>query len=321
MERGSAAETPGRTPGLLVVLNPTSGAGEGRRVRAEVERELQRRGLDYTLIQTEGPGHATELAARATRNGVPIVAAVGGDGTIHEIANGILDVGAGGTALAMIPVGRGNDFVKVIAGATPRRLAYDTLAGGVCMAVDVGRVEWAGGGRWFVNAMGTGIDVEVVRQIARTRNLPAGLVYIVGLVKALARFRGIPLRVTVDGVTFERKLMMLAVTNGRCVGGSFRLSPTASPDDGALNVCAIDEVGLWGAARVVPRVLRGTHMQSPVVHMLEARNGVTIETTDGKPIFLQLDGELHEPGAAWAHVAISPRRLQVIAAARRQEGS
>jgi diacylglycerol kinase (ATP) len=307
----SAHATPVRA--LSIVLNPTSGAGEGKRVRAEVERELHRRGLDFAIAETEGPGHAVELARAAVSAGASIVVAAGGDGTIHEVANGILSVGAATTtALGMIPIGRGNDFVKVVQGTRPRAQAYDTLAAGVRGRVDAGLVTWHGGAEWFVNAVGTGIDVEVVRQIARTRKLPAALVYIVGLVKALVRFRAIPLRITVDGREFDREVMLVAVANGTTVGGRFKLCPAATPDDGRLDVCIIDAVSLWRAARVASRILRGVHVGLPVVHMLTARE-VTIQAIDDAPIFMQMDGELREPAEVTSvRVSIAPGVLPVI---------
>lgn len=314
MARSSAADGE-----LCVVLNPTSGAGAGRRLLPEVQRELNARGIRYRLVQTERRGHALELARRAADEGAAGVVAAGGDGTIHDVVNGILAAGAGATtALGIIPIGRGNDFVKVVRGTTPRSLAYDTLQRAHLRGIDVGRVEWEGGGEWFVNAMGTGIDVEVVRQIERIRHLPASLVYVAGLVRALLRYSAIPLLVHSDGDTRRSEIMIIAVANGTCVGGSFRLTPDAAPDDGLLDVCVVDQVGLVGAARVVPRVLRGNHAGMPVVHTRRAAE-VTIEAAGAEPLFFQLDGELREPpDVRRLHVTVQPAALQVFASPEAQ---
>src|SRR5690606_15108548 len=107
----------------------------------------------------------------------------------------------------------GNDFVKVVSGIRTRDDAYDALAHGSPLAIDAGLARWDGGEEWFVNAMGTGIDVEVVRQIQGIRNLPGAAVYITGLVKALVRFRPIPLIVRIDGIATELRAMIVAVAN------------------------------------------------------------------------------------------------------------
>ncbi|MGH7555349.1 MAG: diacylglycerol/lipid kinase family protein [Longimicrobiales bacterium] len=307
MERSSPGE-------LYIVLNPKSGSGAGAHVRAEVERELARRGLRFRIDETRGPGHATQLALDAVRAGETTIVAAGGDGTIHEVANGILSANQPARAtLGLIPIGTGNDFVKVVPGTTPRSRAYDTLARGHTRRFDAGRVRWQGGEEWFVNGMGTGIDVEVVRQIERSRNLPAVLVYIVGLVKALARYRPMPLRLTMDGLESERRVMMAAVTNGACIGGSFHVCPGARPDDGWLNVCIVDELRLPGILRVVARILRGAHRGSRAVEMRQART-VTIRSSADVPLFFQLDGELREPADAWSiHVSIDAGALPVVA--------
>jgi YegS/Rv2252/BmrU family lipid kinase len=250
------------------------------------------------------------------------VVAAGGDGTIHDVANGILSANAGAvTTLGLLPIGRGNDFVKVVPGTRTRDAAFDTLATGAPVPVDAGVVEWEGGSEYFLNAMGTGIDVEVVRQIARTRKLPAGLVYIVGLAKAFVRFEALPLRITADARSFERRVMIVAVANGTCVGGSFRVSPDARPDDGRLDVCVVDEVNLAGVLRIVPRIMRGTHAGMTGVHMMTAR-AVTIDATGDAPLFFQLDGELREPaGVRSVRIAVVPAALRVLATARRGAGA
>lgn len=305
---------PGRARTAYIILNPTSGAGEGKRARSEIERELERRGLRCVVVQTEAAGHAFDLARRAAEEGESLVVAAGGDGTIHDVANGILRANTGAAiTLGLLPIGRGNDFVKVVPGTRSRDAAYDTLAAGAPVAIDAGLVEWEGGSEYFLNAMGTGIDVEVVRQIARTRNLPASLVYIVGLAKAFVRFQPIPLRITEDGRSDARRVMIVAVANGTCVGGSFRVSPGARPDDGRLDVCVVDQVNLAGVLRIVPRIMRGTHAGMPGVHTGTAQS-VTIDSTDDSPLFFQLDGELREPpGVRRLRVTVVPSALRVVA--------
>lgn len=298
---------------VYVVLNPTSGAGSGGRLAGEIERELRARGLSVVVETTRGRGHASELAEGAAGAGAAVVVAAGGDGTVHEVANGLLRARPEArAALGLIPIGTGNDFVKVIPGTRTREIAYDTLAHGEARPFDAGVVRWEGGEEYFVNAMGTGVDVEVVRQIERARNLPPALVYVVGLVRALTRYAAIPVRVAVGGETLERRIMMLAVANGSTIGGTFRICPDATPTDGLLDVCVVDDMSPFRKAMVARRILVGAHVGQAEVAMRRAGR-VEIVVDGSVPLFFQLDGELRETGGDRLTVEVLPGALHVVA--------
>ncbi len=299
---------------MHVVLNPTSGSGSGRRLRDEIEAALRTRGADVQITETRGRGHAVELAESLATAGAPLVVAAGGDGTVHEVVNGLLRAGRE-TALGLIPIGTGNDFVKVVPGTRSRAQAYDTLFEGRPRPYDAAIARWDGGQEYFVNAAGTGIDVEVVRQIESLRGLPGALTYILGLARALVRYRPIPLRVTArGGLAVERRVMLAVVSNGQCVGGAFRLTPDALPDDGLLDLCLVAAVSLLTAVRVAPRVLRGTHLgHSSVLLVRDTAFDITVDT--GVPLYLQLDGELRRIDGSSVHMEVLPGVLHVMAAA------
>ncbi len=304
---------------LHVILNPASGGGAGRRLRNELERELRARGLAFELSTTTAPGHAAALAADAAAAGAGTIVAAGGDGTIHEVANGILSwAGARGRGgidvprLGVIPIGTGNDFAKLLASGADRAAAYDVLAAGRLAAFDVGRVEWQGGSEYFVNGMGTGIDVEVVRQMERLPRLPGMLSYLIALLRSLARFRAIPLRIRLDREALERRVMIVAIGNGPCLGGGFWVCPGARPSDGLFDVCIVDQLTLPQIARVLPRVMRGTHVGHPRVSLRRACE-ISVESAGGAPLFFHLDGELREPpGATRIRVSVEPGALRVV---------
>lgn len=282
-----------RSDHVHVVLNPAAGSGRGRRVRVELEEALTARGIDYRIEETRARGQAVDLAAAAAAAGAPVVASVGGDGTAHEVVNGLL----GETyrpRLALIPVGTGNDFVKMLGGGG-RFATYDAIAKGTSRPVDVGVASWESTREFFLNSAGTGIDVEVVRHMERMRGLPAGMIYLLALVRALLSYRPVPLSVTVDGEELPlARIMMAAVSNGRCVGGSFRLSPNARIDDGRLDLCRIDALGVLDSLRLTARVRQGTHTDHAAV--TERRGHMFVLRSDDQPLWLQMDGELrHAP--------------------------
>ena len=302
---------------MLVILNPESRGGAGRGLRPEIERALDARGVTCRIVSTTAPGTATVLARDAAVAGEDVVVSAGGDGTAHEVANGLLqaaDAGAGQAALGLIPIGTGNDFVKVIPGTSTRRTAYDTLARGQRFPYDAGRVSWPGGGEYFLNAMGTGIDVEVVRQILTRSRRTGRLVYIGGLVRALRRYRPVHLRLELEGETMELRVMTIAVANGTCIGGLFRICPAARPDDGLLDLCVVAQLGFTRIPGMALKLINGRHEGHPAVAFRKV-SLARIRVLDHSPLFFQLDGELREPaGVHELEVTVQAGRLPVIAA-------
>ncbi len=299
---------------VAVILNPASGGGAGRRQRPQIERGLAERGVASTVIETRAPGDAVGLAPDLARSGTSRIVAAGGDGTIHDVANGILRANAGAScALGVLPVGTGNDFVKVVPGARTLVGALDTIAKDRVRHFDVGHVRWQDNSEYFVNGMGTGIDVEVVRQIVRLPRLPGPLKYVVGLLRAVLRYKPVSLHAQMDEQRISQRVMIIAVGNGVCQGGGFYLAPKASPIDGKLDVTVVNELNLLGIARVIPRVLRGTQEGDPAVLMRTARS-VRFEAADDRPLFFHLDGELREPAGLRAlDIEILPAALPVLA--------
>lgn len=296
-----------------VILNPISGGGRANRHRDQISRELRARAVDASIHLTESEGHAVELAHALATTGADIIVAAGGDGTVHEVANGILRSGAR-AALAVLPIGTGNDFAKVIPGARQLPSAYDALAAGRTARFDVGYALWDGGAEYFVNGMGSGIDVEVVRQLHSLPHLPGPIKYLLGLLRALRVYQPIALSAATNGERLVRRVMMMAVGNGVCQGGGFYLTPAASPTDGRLELCVIDELPLWKVPIILARVMRGTHAGHPLVTMRSSEH-IRFEANGAAPLYFQLDGELREPpGAQWVNVEVRKAVLRVVVA-------
>lgn len=296
-----------------VIINPKSGGGRGGRMSDAIRDALQSRGVRADIHHTTTHGHAAELARGLAAAGADAIVAAGGDGTVHDVANGILRADRP-TALGVLPVGTGNDFAKVVPGAATFEAALDVIAQPRLLRYDTGRAWWDGGDEFFVNGMGTGIDVEVVRQILTLPNLPGAVKYLLGLLKALAVYQPISLSAQLNGERLDRTVMMMAIGNGVCQGGGFYLTPQARPDDGRLELCVIDQLPLWRVPAVLPRVLRGTHGGHAAVTM-RALDRVRFEAAGPAPLYFQLDGELREPrGARWLDVAVQPGALNVMAA-------
>jgi len=296
----------------LVVLNPTAGRGKCARLRTRIERGLRDAGLKYELVETTGPGHALGLARDAAQHGVTKLICAGGDGTVHEAANGLLqaplaDDGATRVALGLIPAGTGDDFAKMI---NVFKLPPEAAAGRMARAeetlFDVGKAD----GEYFDNILGMGFDAEAVRHALSIRRLKGVAVYLAAIYRTFVTFRAPVLEIESEEHRETGPMMMLGAGIGVCEGGGFYITPEADPADGLLDVCLIRKVGLLQFLRDVPRVMKGTHTELDEVAMFRTRH-VTIRCVE-RPLVLHLDGELREPHRHEIEVSVEPRRLRVL---------
>lgn len=260
------------------------------------------------MLETERPGHGTALAATVARNGAQRVVAVGGDGAVHEVANGLLEARST-AALGVVPIGSGNDFAKLVGvhgHDIPRAVAR--LATARERRFDAGRVL----DEFFVNSLGFGFGPAVVR----TRNAMPGLKgffsYLVPVVKTFASYRPPLFEIHADGFTERGHMMMVEVCNGTTAGGSYRFAPDADPADGKFDVCLIRRVGLLRFLMALPRVMRGTHVAMREVAVVRTTR-LTIKSPE-TPLMLHLDGELREPGVRECTVTLERGCLNVLVA-------
>ena len=306
---------------IRVVLNPTARSGAAAAVREEIARALDARGVAWTRVDTHHPGHAVELARQAALDGVRIVVAVGGDGTVHEVANGLLrarEEREHTTALGIVPCGTGNDFANMIAGIRTREGAYDALLHGHVRQVDAGRVEWDGGDEYFANAMGTGMDVEVVRQLRKTSRLPGMLIYLGAVLRTLRVYRPLPLRMESDDGVVDSRAYVVAICNGSRIAGGLRVCPDSRPDDGQLDALFVTDLAWHQIPATLVGVVRGTHAHRPGVRMVRSP-AFTLAVPRGTRLYFQVDGELRDAGDAHTlRVSTLPGALRVISAASQE---
>jgi YegS/Rv2252/BmrU family lipid kinase len=299
------------TDAIRIILNPTSGSGAGRKVLSALEGRIAARQLPYHVEVTQGPGHARNLARQAAEQGAQAVLAAGGDGTIHEVANGLLETGRG-TALAVLPIGTGNDFHRMVGSDRSLDGALDLLETGERHQFDVGLARWEGGESRFVNVLGVGVDTDVLRNRDRYRRLRGVVQYAVAAVAAAVRYRPVSLAVDLDGVpTFTDRTTLAAVTVGPSIGGGFRVSPGARPDDGLLDLLFVEALSVFQVVRYLPKVLRGTHQDAPVVRMHTVKQ-LRFASPDGDPFHFELDGELLPDPTATLDVEVVPAALTVL---------
>ena len=270
---------------VVAVVNPVAGGGRGGRL-------WPRLGLDVVCAPTRRPGHARQLAAEAVAAGAERVIAVGGDGTVSEVASALVGTSA---VLGIVPAGTGNDFASMLRVPRNARAAAQVALAGPVRSVDTGTVErqtredvWVN----FVNVAGCGFDAEVVRRIGPMRAAGGGsLAYLGGVLRTLARARPIDLTLVLDdALRLQRRAVGVAVANGSHYGGGLHIAPRASVDDGWFDVCVVGDVGAAGLLGLLPFLYAGLHAYYPRVEFFRCRS-VRIEcATSG--VGCQADGEL-----------------------------
>lgn len=296
---------------LQLVFNPTAGKGRARKALDLVTAFLEARGVAYELHLTEGPGHATELAAGTPRGST--VVALGGDGTVHEVVKGLLRNGTAadrtrGRVLGVLPLGSGDDFAFSL--GMDRHDLPDALArlvAGERSNVDLAFVN----GEPFLNALGTGFDAEVAQRVRTSPRLLRGLAgYLYSVVATLAILDCPPARVHVDGeLVHDGPALLIGAQNGPRTGGSFLFAPEAVTDDGLLDLVIADRLTRLGTMRLLPLVMRGLHVGHPAVALHRGRS-LRIDWESARPG--HADGEAL-PLSARYEVELLPGALTVIA--------
>jgi diacylglycerol kinase (ATP) len=294
----------------LVVVNPVAGKGSARRVWERVGPALCAAGVaDWECVTSQRAGHARELAQAAAQAGCERVVAVGGDGTLYEVANGVARTD---TAVAIVPTGTGNDSSRNLGiPAEPIAAARLALTGPI-RAIDLGEIETSRGSRYFVNVAGFGFDAEVTTRVSALPHIVGGtLPYVVGVLQALGQFRSPRMRISLDERTLEGRVFLVAVANCASYGGGMRIAPDAVPDDGFFDVCVVNDLSRLSALRLLPKMYSGGHRSHPAVELLRCRE---VHAQSDVQVHCQADGEL--VGDLPARFKIHPAGLRCVTGLR-----
>jgi diacylglycerol kinase (ATP) len=249
---------------------------------------------------------------QAAADGAERVVAVGGDGTLNEVANGLLSLAGDRPELAVIPFGTGMDFAR--SHAIPRKLdaALDVARDGRTTTIDAGRVSfraWDGsdGEAFFANIASAGMSGAVARQANLSSKALGGRVsFFTALVRVFARWRNTELEVEVGGERRSGKMTNLIVANGRYQGGGMLIAPEAAPDDGLFDVLVIGDITKRDFVLNVGKIYRGTHLSHPKIELLR---GESVSVEGAVPVPIELDGE--QPGTTPARFDVVPGALRL----------
>jgi len=289
----------------VFIVNPISGNLFGKTMVPVIEEKIRKYNLDAEIILTERPGHATELSKAAAEKGVKFIIAVGGDGTLNEVARSL--IGNKQVVTGIIPAGTGNDFNQIP--GFPDRFTdadWEIFLKKNIISHDVGIVN----DMIFLNGLGIGFDAEVAAQNyteeGKVRKGGADK-YIWHIVKTLLFFREKRMTIKSDGANHEIDCFMNTVSIGRRFAGSFFLTPEAIANDGLLDVCSISKINLFNRFRLLLLVPKGKHIKDKRVHYFKTP-AVNLEFPVRVPF--HVDGELSYANSF--NISIIPGGINII---------
>jgi YegS/Rv2252/BmrU family lipid kinase len=303
-------------PEWYVIVNPNAGNGKGRTDWKRISGLFKKENILIESVFTENKGHAVDITARAIMNGFRKIVTVGGDGTLHEVVNGLFKqtiCKSTDVTLALIPVGTGNDWGRMFGIPTVYNGAVDVIRENKQLLHDVGLVTYNQGNevhsRYFINIAGLGFESIVVKKTNKQKDKGRSnkAIYFYNLLTSLITYRNTEATITIDGESTTSRIFSLNVGNGRYCGGGMRQTPEAMPDDGLLDVTVLREMGRIEIIRNLKLLYDGSILSHPKVDGYRVKN---VQVTSESLLYVEADGESlgHTP----ASFTVIPGALRVV---------
>ncbi len=284
-----------------LILNPSAGRGYAAKIQSVLFNRVEEQLGDVDFYTTEAPGDAKRIAASVSEFNQTVIVA-GGDGTIHEVVNGLV---GGNSTMGIIPIGSGNDFVKMLNLPFNYVDAIEVVKKRQTMAIDIGRA----GEAYFPNGLGIGFDAKAVIESKKVKKLRGFLIYLYAVLKTILLYKNYQVSIYCDGQKEDRKIFMINAGNGAYLGGGFWISPKAELDDGLLEIGIIKNLSKWEIMIHLPKVIKGNHLDLEQVDYFRTTN-LIVECDAGFPV--HADGELISESCKKIEIDILPGALNVI---------
>ena len=277
---------------FLAIVNPAAGGGRAVKLAGHTLARLREKGLRIDVIASAGPGHAMQLAGEAYEQGYRRFLAVGGDGTAHEIINGIFDREGlvEPVELGFLPIGTGNSFLRDFS-ENGAEAAMEALLTGRKRRVDVLRLRHAAGTIYSFNLLSVGFTADVGAITNRLFKPFGHLGYLLGVLVRVVQLkrRGFKMKCDEDREWDERRCLFLTFNNSKYTGGTMMIAPNADPADGYIEYVRWGPIGRLGLLKMLPRLYDGTHIQHPLAERRAVRK---VEFSLEQPVDVMIDGEI-----------------------------
>jgi len=299
---------------VKIILNPMADMGNAWRVARDLRSITEQHGgVDWS--GTVYPGHAIELAQQAGEQGYDMVIAMGGDGTVHEVINGLMRVPEEKRpVLGVVPVGSGNDFAHGINASQKPTEALTRALDGDAAAVDLGlMIDEHGRNEYFNNTLGIGFGAVVTIRSHKLPVLRGFLMYLTAVIQTIILDHNpMAMQIETDDQKWQQSVIYLVICNGPREGGGFLIAPEAKIDDGLFHYAMITNVSRAMMFRIVPEVMKGTHGRFKQVRMGTCKK---FTLSADRPLYIHADGEIFTgPGTDLRKVSfeILPNALKVV---------
>lgn len=296
-----------------IILNPVAGRGYSGRVEPKIHQFLKEAGLKYELVRTQYRGHGIELAEQAIKEGYKFIIAVGGDGTVNEVINGMVAASDGRIAgiLGLLATGSASDFTYSVGVPSDLRQACHRIAKNFIRTVDLGKVTLPGEKpRYFDNQLGIGFDSVVTIEAQKFKHLRGMALYLPVVLKTIfLTNKATKVTIHYDDQKIELPTLQISIANGSREGGGFYLAPDAKIDDGCFDLCIVSKIGKLAMLGLVPKFMKGTHVNHRATFTASAKK-VSISSDDD--LIAHIDGEIISTHGHKIECEIIPGRLQVL---------
>jgi YegS/Rv2252/BmrU family lipid kinase len=291
------------------IVNKVSGNGRALKIWYQIKKKLQEKNVNYCVHFTQEPKHATLLVQELIKKGkVSVIITVGGDGTIHEVINGLVGTNI---PLGIIPAGSGNDFCRGLGIPLKHDKALECILSGKPKIIDIGIVN----SRYFCTVAGIGFDGEVAQKTnvsiyKKLLNLVkmGKISYIISAINVLFHYKPNDISIMIDKKPYKiPKVWLIAVANLPFYGGGLVICPKAECNDGLFDICIVQGMSKLEFLRIFPLVFKGNHTTSPFIKIIR---GKELEIYSSTPLLVHGDGEVIGPTPA--RIRIEPCALYVI---------
>lgn len=283
-----------------IVANPVAGRGKVGKILPQLRRLFDTNNLKYEIELTDAPGHATVLTKEAAEAGWENIIAVGGDGTMNEVLNGIMDTPA---SMGFIPAGTGNDLARSLAIPLNIKEAVSVFVTGEITPMDIGQDRDG----YFSIILGLGFPSDVMQHVNTAKNILRGpLAITASIIQVVNKLRPYPMHIEMDHETLDTTVMGIFILNTRFTGGGLQIAPEAKYDDGILDVVIMHEMGKLDFLSTLPKAYKGTHLSNPRCEIFHTRG---IKVTTAEPLRKLFDGNVF--GESPVDARVLPGALKV----------
>ena len=291
---------------LFLIVNPAAGKNKGAKAIEKAIPLLKQKGIQSEVTTSNFAGHAIELAQQFDPSKFDGIIAIGGDGTLFEVINGLLKkYQSFDLPVGQIPVGTGNSFIKDLAIQTIED-AIAKIAGGTSRKVDVGFFKYPEGEHYFINLLGTGFVANVAHRAGKYKAF-GPLSYVIGVFEEVARLKSVPMEITIDGKVYQREYIFTEICNSTKTGGNMIMAPDAKIDDGLLDIILLNRISRLNLLKVFPQIFKGTHVNDSHVETFKGKHIKIITETLQR---LTPDGEVF--GSTPIEVFILPNKITMF---------